>query len=67
MKKLPAAPSARNFAELWKSEVLSPVAARIAGADKVLTGAEVKKAIDKLQGSDKLLEGSLSSGIGPAT
>ena len=59
MKKLSPAPSARSFTELWKSEVLAPAATRIAGADQVLTAAEVKKAIGTLQGKDKLLEGSL--------
>lgn len=59
MKKLPASPSARRFTELWKSEVLSPVAARIAGRDKVLTRAEVNRAISTLEGPDKLLESSL--------
>jgi uracil-DNA glycosylase len=59
MKKLPAAPSARAFTELWKSEVLAPAAARIAGKDKLLTASEVNRAIGKLEGQDTLLAGSL--------
>jgi uracil-DNA glycosylase len=60
MRKLPAAPSPKSFAELWKSEVLAPAAKRIAGADNVLTQDEVKKAIGALTGQDKLLEPSLT-------
>ena len=72
MKKLSSGPSAKTFTELWKSEVLAPAAKRIAGADKVLTAAEVTKAIGTLEGQDKLLEGSLrklaeSLGTGHAT
>lgn len=59
MKRLSGAPSAQTFTELWKKEVLGPAAKRIAGSDKVLTAAEVKKAIGTLQGKDKLLEPSL--------
>ncbi len=59
MKKLSAAPSPKSFAELWKTQVLAPAASRIAGADKVLTEAEVNKAIAGLKGQDKLLEPSL--------
>jgi uracil-DNA glycosylase len=60
MKKLSASPSARTFAELWKSEVLTPTANRIAGSDNKITAAELKRAMGKLTAEEKpLLEPSL--------
>ena len=68
MRKLAASPTAQSFAEHWKSEVLTPAAQRLAGADGVLTREELKRAIRQLEGSDKLLETSLrqfAASLGP--
>jgi uracil-DNA glycosylase len=59
MPKLSSAPTAKTFTEAWKKELLAPAAEKIAGSDHVLTAAEVKKALGKLEGQDKLLEPAL--------
>jgi len=52
--KLPSAPTPKNFADLWRREVVEPAAQKVAGADGVIDSGDASGAETTLRGADHL-------------